>query len=162
MNKVRNFAIMLGTLFLFIIIFLVLSVTTKKPQKAYDFAAGTHTGEVINLYDNLGKTPTALMFFDPEIEGSNTVLSKLIAKKDGFDIVAISVSALPEQKQKELLPENWDTVSHLCFEGSEAIEKYNIGNAPITYFIDKDGYIIDAYVGNIKETSIEKLIKKLA
>ena len=42
------------------------------------------------------------------------------------------------------------------------IEKYNIGNAPITYFIDKKGYVVDAYVGSIKDESINKLIEKMA
>ena len=163
MNKVRNFGIALVIPILVIVIFLILNTFTKKPQKAHDFSAGTDSGKVISLYDNLGKKNTALIFIDPEIEGSNKVLSKLITKKDELDIIAISVSSLTEQKQKELLPKEALELEKLCLTGgSEAIEKYNIGNAPITYFIDKDGYVTDAFVGSIKDESLEKIIKKLA
>ncbi len=162
MNKVRNFGVMLLVLLLCVAVFGAVSFFSKKPQKAHDFSAGTHNGQVISLYDNLGKSATVLIFIDPEVEGSNVVLEKLLSQKDNIDIIAVSVSSLDEKKQRELLPKSAFTIEKLCFEGSEAVEKYNIGNAPITYFIDKDGYVQEAYVGNIKPESIEKIIKKIA
>lgn len=162
MNKTRNFLIILAVLLVFVISFFVLSLFKDKgPQMSHDFAAGTHRGEVISLHDNIGKTATALIFFDPSVEGSNATLSKFIAKRDKIDVIAVSVSDLSEDEQKKLLPEGWDTLDKLCFDGTEAVPKYNIGNAPIIYFIDKDGYVQDVYVASIKDETIDKLIEKL-
>ena len=162
MNRTRNFLIMFGVALLFVAVFFIMSTFSKEPQMAHDFYAGTHKGEVISLYDNIGKTPTALLFADPEVEGSNTVLSRLLEKKDSIDIIVVSVSKLEVEKQMELLPKGWDSIEKFCFEGSDAIEKYNIGNAPILYFIDKDGFVQDAFVAGIKETTLDKTIKKLS
>ncbi|MBQ8605986.1 MAG: hypothetical protein IJ408_04555 [Clostridia bacterium] len=161
MNRTKNFLIIICVALVFVASFLIMSALTKDPQPAIDFVAGTHTGEVISLYDNLGKTPTALIFIDPEVEGSNEILKKFIARKDKIDVIAISVSELPEQEQKKLLPEGWETLPKLCFEKGNAVEKYNIGNAPITYFIDKDCYVVDAYPAGIKDETIDKKIEKL-
>lgn len=161
MNRTRNFLIIAAVLLVFVISFFVFSLFSEEPQKAHDFSAGTHTGEVISLSDNFGKKATVLIFIDPEVAGSNEVLSKLIARKDKIDVVAVSVSKLSEEEQKKLLPVGWEGISKLCFEGSAAIEAYKIGNAPITYFIDKDGFVIDVFPANVRDKTIDKLIEKL-
>ena len=58
--KKPKFAFIILVPVVFIISFLLVSIFTKKPQAAYDFTTGTHKGEVISLYDNLGKQNTAL------------------------------------------------------------------------------------------------------
>ena len=69
------------------------------------------------------------------------------------------VPTYSEQEKLLLLP--FLELEKLCFESSEAIEKYNIGATPVTYFIDKDGYVVDVFVGAIRDSSIEKCIEKI-
>ena len=161
MNRIRNFGIALAVFVLVIAVYLTLTVVTKKPQKAYDFSAGTQNGEVISLSESYRKHGTVLIFIDPEVEGSTELLSRIIEKKEDADIIALSVSALSEQEQKEMLSDDILALPKLCFESSEATEKYNISAAPVTYFIDTDGYVQEVYIGAMKDSSIEKCIAKI-
>ena len=161
MNKVRNFCFAVIAILVLIVLVMTISVITKKPQPAIDFDAVSYNGTEFKLSDNFKKCGTVLIFIDPEIAGSNEVLSKLMARKDKIDIIAVSVSKLPEAEQKKLLPSGYESLEKLCFEGSQAIEKYKIGNAPITYFIDKEGYVRDVFPANVREKTIDKLIEKL-
>ncbi len=164
MNRIRNFLVAAGVFVLVIVIYLTLSVVTKKPQKAYDFSAGTQHGQVVSLSDNYGKRGSVVIFIDPEIEGATKLLSQIIKLHGDADIIALSVSELPENEQKEKLKAASADIlelEKLCFESSEAIEKYNIGATPVTYFIDKDGYVVDVFVGAIRDSSIEKCIEKI-
>ena len=161
MNRIRNFLVAAGVFVLVIVIYLTLSVVTKKPQKAYDFSAGTQHGQVVSLSDNYGKRGSVVIFIDPEIEGATKLLSQIIKLHGDADM---SVSELPENEQKEKLKAASADIlelEKLCFESSEAIEKYNIGATPVTYFIDKDGYVVDVFVGAIRDSSIEKCIEKI-
>ena len=78
MNRIRNFLVAAGVFVLVIVIYLTLSVVTKKPQKAYDFSAGTQHGQVVSLSDNYGKRGSVVIFIDPEIEGATKLLSQII------------------------------------------------------------------------------------
>ena len=107
---------------------------------------------------------SVVIFIDPEIEGATKLLSQIINLHGDADIIALSVSELPENEQKEKLKAASADIlelEKLCFESSEAIEKYNIGATPVTYFIDKDGYVVDVFVGAIRDSSIEKCIEKI-
>jgi len=161
MNRVRNFLICIGVALVCVCAYLLVSVLTKSPEPALDFSAATASGEVISLSDNFQKRATVLIFIDPEVEGSLLVLDKVIQNAGAAEVLAISVSSLPVDEQKKLLNEKALALDKLCFEGSEAIETYNIGNAPITYFIDIDGLVQNAFVGNIKEETIVKYIEKI-
>lgn len=161
MSKMRNFGIAIIVVLVFLITFLAVSHFTKKPQMSINFSAGTKDGTVITLHDVMQGRGGALIFIDPEIEGSILVLEKLMKYVDNDSIIAISVSKLSEAEQIKLLPETVLLLKNLCFEGSEAITGYNIGNAPVTYFIQKDLYIADAFLHNISEKSIQKTIEKI-
>ena len=158
MNRIRNFGLAALVFVLVIAVYLILSVVTKKPEMAHDFSAGTQYGKVISLSDNYGKCPTVLIFIDPEVQGSTELLSRIIERKGEADIIAMSISQLPEDQQKEKFPDYILALEKLCFESSEAVEKYNISAAPVTYFIDKEGYVREVYVGAMRNSSIEKCI----
>ena len=140
--------------------FFIAKAFTKPPQKALDFAYVTAEGKVSGLFDEAKKTGAVLIFFDPEVAGSNDVFSKVVANAGDATVIAVSVSGLESQKQLELLPENVKTLKNLCFSGKDIVQKYNIGNAPVTYFVNKEFYVTDAFVGNIKDTTIQKCVKK--
>lgn len=161
MNRVRNFAVIILVFLLVIAVYLTLTVVTKKPQQAYDFSAGTQYGKIISLSDNYGKRGTVVIFIEPEIEGATELLSRIIERKGDADIIALSISRLSEQEQREKLAGKEDILSleKLCFESSDAVEKYNISASPITYFVDKDGYVKEVYVGAMKDSSIERCIE---
>lgn len=161
MNRVRNFAVMLGVLILFAVVFFIVSANTKQPQMSINFSAGTASGKVISLHDVMLGRGGVLIFIDPEIEGSGMVLEKIMQEASAEQIVAVSVSALSEDEQKKLMTDRMLALDNLCFEGSEAISSYNIGNAPVTYFIDSDGYVINAFIGDIKQQTIQKCMKKI-
>ena len=161
MNRIRNFLVAAGVFVLVIVIYLTMSVVMKKPQKAYDFSAGTQHGQVISLSDNYGRCGSVVIFIDPEVEGATNLLSRIIERGGQADIIALSVSELSEQEQREKLSDDILALKKLCFESSEAIEKYNIGAAPVTYFIDKEGYVREVYVGAMRDSSIEKCIEMI-
>ncbi len=161
MNRIRNIGIAAGVLLLVIVIFFTLRAVTKKPQKAHDFTVGTQSGKVISLSDNFKKRGTVVIFIDPEVEGSTLLLSRIIKANGGADVIALSVSSLSESEQRQKLTDDILELDGLCFECTDAIEKYNIGAAPVTYFVDADGYVKDAFIGAMSDKSIEKSLKKI-
>ena len=160
MNKVRNFCIGAGIIVLCMAVFLTITVLTKKPQPAIDFTATLSDGSSFTLSDNYGKCGTVLIFIDPETEGSIDVLREVTADKKDADIIAVSVSSLSKNEQLKLIGDS-NSFDKLCFEGADIVKLYNIGNAPITYFIDKNGLVQNGFVGNIKKETIQKYISKI-
>ncbi len=161
MNRVRNIliAVLVGVVFL--VSFLVVKSFTKPPQKSIDFSFASADGSVKSLYDVAKDGGAVIVFFDPEVEGSNDVLTRVINIAPKDSVVAVSVSSLSIDEQSQLLPKNAKTLKNLCFDGSEIIKLYNIGNAPVTYFVDSEFYVVDAFIGNIKNKTIKTSTEKL-
>ena len=141
--------------------FFIVKAVTKPPQMALDFAFARGDGSISGLFDEARDNGCVLIFFDPEVEGSNDVLTRVIANRGECEVIAVSVSKLDSEKQLELLPDNAKTLKNLCFVGEEIVKKYNIGNAPVTYFINNEFYVTDAFVGNIKDKTILKCFEQL-
>ncbi len=141
--------------------FFIVKAFTKPPQMALDFAFARPDGSVSGLFDEARENGAVLVFFDPEVEGSNDVLTRVIAGRGECEVVAVSVSKLSAEKQLELLPENAKTLKNLCFVSEDIVKRYNIGNAPVTYFINNEFYVTDAFVGNIKDKTIQKCFEQL-
>ena len=136
--------------------FFIAKAFTKPPQKALDFAFARADGSVTSLFDEARDTGAVLIFFDPEVEGSNDVLTRVVSNVKNKQIVAVSVSTLSKDEQLALMPDNAKTLGNLCFVSTDIIKLYNIGNAPVTYFLDGEFYVTDAFVGNIKDKTIQK------
>lgn len=162
MNKVRNFALAVIATVLIAAVFAAVSILTKKPKMSIDFCATADSGQSVSLHDNIGKTSTVLVFIDPQLEGSNAVTEKLIDSCENADIIAVSVSTLAVDEQKALMSDKILRLKKLCFDGADAAKKYNIGRAPVTYFIDKQGYVQGAFIGSIKESTIKKYCVKMS
>ncbi len=159
-NFSRNILFTVIVFVIFIASFFIVKAFTKPPQQALDFAYATSDGAVSGLFDEAKGKGAVLIFFDPEVEGSNDVLSRVVTNSGDATVIAVSISELDKQKQLELLPENARNLKNLCFKSEEIIKLYNIGNAPVTYFVNPEFYVTDAFVGNIKDTTIQKCVNK--
>lgn len=161
MNKVRNFILIVLGIIVAIIAGLAVSLLFKKPSKSIDFSATAYNGETVTLSQSYKDSGTVLIFIDPEVEGSTALLSSIITNKKSAQIIAVSVSELETDKQLELLPDDIKELKYLIFDSADVIKDYNIGNAPVTYFIDKDGLVQYVFIGNIKEKTIQSYIEKI-
>ena len=97
MNKVRNFFIAVGVVIVCVALYMVVSVSLKKPQPAIDFTATSQSGVQFTLSDNYGKSGTVLIFIDPEVEGSLVLLDKIIANKKTADIIVPDMQTATEE-----------------------------------------------------------------
>ena len=153
MNKVRNTVIFVVSAIIIICLVVVIKSATKKPQSALDFTFKSENGTAYSLKD-VCKDGGVLVFFDPEVEGSNTVLERIAKTAGKAPVVAVSTSSESVDTQKSLLPKSCKNLNYLCFESAEILKLYNIGNAPVTYFIDSEFFVVNACVGHIKEKTI--------
>ena len=161
MNKVRNVAIGFGVVVVFIVCFFVVSVLTEKPQKVIDCTFATQSGGITDIKTVARDGGAVLIFIDPEVEGSVDVLEKVIKHKGDANIIAVSVSKLDAKEQLELLPKKVRELEYLVLDGKEIAKTYNIGNPPITYFVDSEFWVKDVFVGNISDKSVKKTIEKI-
>ncbi|MBR6793033.1 MAG: TlpA family protein disulfide reductase, partial [Clostridia bacterium] len=113
-----------------------------------------------SLSDNLGKTGTVLVFFDCETPKAIEVMQLIsqVAPNYNVDVMAVSKGTGTVEEQLNRIKENKITVfPHTLFDTDGEISKaYNITNTPVTYFIDKEGRITDAYIASISEKSLKK------
>lgn len=164
----RLFMIVLSGALALLLIFFILSlfIGKKDPQPALDIAGVTADGTTHSLGEHLGKESVALVFFELEHRHSREVMQRIVpeAEKQGVTVVAVCVSDLSVAeslaKMKELA---MPAPTHLLFdtEGKMA-EKYNVTAPPCTYFIDKNGMMVDAYLGTISEKSAAAELKEIA
>ncbi len=161
MKKSTRILFFILTCVVLVAAFFIARAFTRPPQMALDFAFARADGSVTGLFDEARQSGAALIFFDPEVEGSNDVLTRVISNRGECEVVAVSVSSLDAKKQLELMPDNAKTLKNLCFVSEEIVKLYNIGNAPVTYFINNEFFVTDAFVGNIKDKTIQKCFEQL-
>lgn len=154
----------------FILAYLIISAiwSPREPQYAPDITGVTADGKSLySLSENRGKKGTVLLFFDHDTPKAMEVLSQIAAAAPDYetvDVIAVATGegTIPQQltilKEQEI-----PDLPHLLFDlDGEMAKTYNIGNTPITYFIDKNGLIVDAYVASISEKSLQKALKAIA
>ncbi len=157
MNKVRNTVIFIVAAIIIICSFFIIKSATKKPQSALDFTFTAQNGEVYSLKQAC-KDGGVLVFFDPDVEGSNKVLERVIKNAGDTPVIAVSTSTKSIDEQTSLLPKACKKLDYICFESKDILKLYNIGNAPVTYFINGDFLVTNAFVGNIKQKTILKCL----
>jgi hypothetical protein len=161
MNRVRNVLIAIGVGVVFMVAYLIMSALIKPPQKAIDFSYHMQDGTVTSLYSQARDNGAVLIFIDPELEGSNKILESVIKKADGIPVIAVSVKD-ENSAYLTMLPENARTLKNLVLDGEEIEKLYNVTDrAPITYFIDNEFYVKQAFVGTIKEKTIAKYVGEI-
>lgn len=163
----RPFIVILAVVLIFLLTYWILDgiVQHKDPQPALDIT-GVEYDEtsLFSLSDNYGKTGTALLFFDPAVSESTDLLGKVLeANGERVDVLAVSVSGEPMAAQKQPISELSLDSAHILFDVEGTMAKtYNITTTPITYFIDKNGLVQDAFLGKISADSLEKAIQEIA
>ncbi len=171
MKKYGRSALIVGAVaMVFLAAYLIISALwiPKDPKPAPDLTGVTADGKTLySLSDNRGKSGTVLLFFDTETPKALELMQQLSAavpKYETVDVVAVSVGKGSIEEQLSALKEQEITLfPHILFDtDGEMAKTYNIGNTPITYFIDKNGLIQDAYVASISEKSLEKALKSIA
>ena len=165
----RPFIIVLSVALIFFLSFFILSlfIRDKEPQPAPDIVGVGADGQTLYaLSDQYGERGIALVFFGLDHRHSQEVMQRIVpqAEKEGVLVVAVctEVSSVEQalQKMKELkIPQAEITLFDL---DGEMAKEYNVTAAPCTYFIDKSGNILDAYLGTISEKSIEKELQAIA
>lgn len=162
MNRVRNVFIIIGILIVSVCLALIIKVLFKEPEPVKDVSFEVYSGEVTKITDVAQKDGAVIVFFDPEIEGSVKVVDKLIKNKKDCAVIAVSVSKKTADEQLEKLDDDIKALKYLVFESKDFIKAYNIGNPPVTYFVDKKLLVQDAFVGDIKEKTIKKCFEKIS
>ncbi len=165
----RPFLIVLGVALVFILTFFILSlfIGDKEPQPAIDIVGVEKDGATLySLSENFGKKGVALVFFELEHRHSQEVMQRMVpkAKELGVEVVAVCVSDLSiKESLQKMEALKMPLAEHTLFDlQGEMAKKYNVSTAPCTYFIDKNGMMVDAYLGTISEDSIEKELKAIA
>ena len=161
MNRVRNILVAVAVGVVFMVAYLIISAVTKPPEKALDFGYHTVDGTVSRLYTQARDDGAVLIFIDPELEGSNKILESVIKHAGDTPVIAVSVKD-ENSSHLAMLPESARNLENLVLDGKEIEELYNVTDrAPITYFINNEFYVEQAFVGTIKEKTIESCIQKL-
>ncbi len=161
MNRVRNILVAVGVGIVFIAAYLIISAVTEPPKKAIDFGYHTVDGSVSRLYTQARDGGAVLIFIDPELEGSNIILESVIKHAEDVPVIAVSVRD-ENSAHLAMLPESARELENLVLDGKEIEELYNVTDrAPITYFINNEFYVEQAFVGTIKEKTIQSCIQKL-
>ena len=167
-RMMRPFLIVLSVALIFILTFFILTlfIKEKEPQPAPNIVGVGADGETLYALDEQFGRGIALVFFGLDHRHSQEVMQRLIpqAEKEGILVVAVCTEkgSIEEtkKKMKEMeIPEAKITLFDL---DGEMAKKYNVTAAPCTYFIDKSGNIVDAYLGTISEKSIQKELAAIA
>ena len=161
MNRVRNILIAIGVGIVFMVAYLIMSALFKPPQKAIDFSYHTQDGTVTSLYSQARDNGAVLIFIDPELEGSNKILDSVITAAEEIPVIAVSVKD-ENSAHLAMLSDSAKKLPNLILDGREIEKLYNVTDrAPITYFIDNEFYVQQAFVGTIKEKTIEKYVDEI-
>lgn len=133
-------------------------------RKAYDFIAYDMYGNEVKLSDCYGK-PIVLNFWSTWCNHCKIELPLFEkAYKENPDIVFIMINITAADDVKlvnDLLDENGYTFTVWLDADADATAKYGVSSIPATYFIDKDGNIVNHTVGEMDETTLEKRLSMI-
>ena len=167
-KALRPFLITLIVALVLILTFYILTLFIGKrdPQPAIDLAGKDVEGSTISLSSYQDKSGVALVYFELEHRHSQEVVQRILpkAKELGVEVIAVcqtdlsAAECLARMKELEM-----PTPEHLLLDPKgELSAVYKVSTAPCTYFIDKNGMILDAYLGTISEQSAEKELRAIA
>ena len=164
----RPFLVVMVVALVFFLTFYLLTffIKDKEPAPAPDIVGAQANGKLYSLSENFGKQGVALIFFELEHRHSQEAMENIIpkAKELKVPVVAVCVSALSiEESQARMKELKLPAPDVLLFDIDGKMAKaYNVNPAPCSYFIDKNGMLLDAYPGPISASSAEKELKGIA
>ncbi len=167
-NFARRVLVVLGVAVLCLISWLIADlIIGDEPQKAIDITGVCADEKTLySLSDNYGQKGTVLVFFDLDTGKAVELMERLrdIAPDyPNVDVIAVSTTKGTIAEQKKRLAERNIDFPHILFDiDGEIAKTYQISGTPITYFIDKNGYVQDAYVSVISAKSLKKELSALS
>ncbi len=163
----RPFLVSLCVAVIFLAAFFIITAIggDKEPKPAPDIT-GVSADEtsLYSLSENFGSHGTVLVFLDPMIEKDLLYLAEIMMMDPQREqVIAVSISKEPIAAQKsEIARLAVESVRFLFDVDGEMAKTYGISASPVTYFIDKNGMILDAHLGHINTQTLEKGFKKIA
>lgn len=139
----------------------------KKSQPAIDITGVTADGQTqFTLSENEGKIGTVLIFFNHNTGKAIETMQMLseLAPNYNVDVVAVATGSGTIEEQLAIMKEHEITVfPHTLFDLEGKMAKaYNVKGTPVTYFIDKNGLVVDAFISTISEKSMKKNLSAIA
>ena len=136
--------------------------------KATDFTVKDASGNDVKLSDFKGK-PVVMNFWAswcPPCRGEMPDFNKLYQQYSTKGVVFLMVNLTDGQRETIDTATKFVKDSNFKFNiyfdvNSDAANAYSISSIPDSYFIDKNGNIINSYVGAIDEATIQKNIDAL-
>lgn len=132
----------------------------------FDFDLNDLDGNVINFSRFEGKVvvvnfwATWCKYCVMEIPGFNSIYSKY--KSKGLEIVGISLDKSGPSRVKEFVKRT--RISYPIFLGAppEALRSFGtVSGLPTTFFLSREGKVVDSKVGILHENELESIVKKL-
>ena len=132
--------------------------------KAEDFVAYDIDGNEVKLSDCYGK-PIVLNFWSTWCNHCKIELplfEKAYKENPDITFIMINITAADDIKLvKELLEKNGYTFTVWLDSDVDATAKYGVSSIPATYFIDKNGNIVNHTVGEMDEATLEKRLEMI-
>lgn len=164
----RTAIVAAGVAIVFIVVYFIVSAIwkPKEPQYAPDITGVTADGQSLySLADNFGKTGTVLVFFNHDTGKAIELMQQLTAAAPNYavDVVAVATGKGSIEEQKAIMQQNNITIfPHTLFDlDGEMAKTYNVNGTPVTYFIDKNGIVVDAFIASISEKSLNKALASI-
>ncbi len=132
--------------------------------KAEDFVAYDIDGNEVKLSDCYGK-PIVLNFWSTWCNHCKIELplfEKSYKENPDITFIMINITAADDVKLvNDLLEKNGYTFTVWLDADADATAKYGVSSIPATYFIDKNGNIVNHTVGEMDEQTLEKRLEMI-
>lgn len=137
-------------------------------KKEIDFTVSDKNQKGIKLSDYIGK-PVVVNFWAswcPPCKAEMPEFNKLASEYSSDQLVILMVNMTDGQREtvstaSKYISDNKYNLNVLFDTDGEASTKYNVTSIPRTLFINKDGYIVNDYSGQITSSELDKNINKL-
>ncbi len=133
------------------------------PKPAPDFELELFSGKTIKLSDFQDKKPVVLNFWAswcPPCREEAPELAKL-GKRYGEDVEFIGVVTNDSQENAERFMKEFDITYENGLDRANIGGLYGLTGIPETFWIDRDGRIVDHWIGAISETDLETRVRRL-
>jgi thiol-disulfide isomerase/thioredoxin len=142
----------------------------RTEPKAKNITLKTTDGRTVSLSDYKGKVPVVINFWAswcPPCRAEMVYFDKY-SKIYGEDkVVFLMIDLTDGQREtiskatKYLSDSGFNFRNVLLDTASRAAMDYNISSIPQSFFVDKDGYIINSHTGSIQESTLKKYLENL-
>ncbi|MDR3596315.1 TlpA disulfide reductase family protein [Clostridium sp.] len=142
--------------------------SSKDKNKEKDFIVYDENLNKVKLSDYIGK-PVVVNFWAswcPPCKGEMPLFDEISSKYKQDELAVLMVNMTDGQREtvdsaKKFISDKKYKMNVLFDKEESAAMNYNIESIPRTLFIDKNGYIIKDYIGEITKAELDNQIKSL-